>query len=107
MTLELAITSDTSAVTDVQATITNVSWRGLRCSIAIDGDPAGISVDLRTQPGNAQSSVASETKTFRQNGTASLVVENEDLEGAAVIVVVLNDAGELLAQTPTQIGGEV
>jgi hypothetical protein len=42
------------------------------------------------------------------DGTASvtLFVENEDLQGSVVAVVVCNEAGQILAKQNTTIGGE-
>ncbi|MCB0040510.1 MAG: hypothetical protein KDE23_12570, partial [Caldilinea sp.] len=62
------------------------------------------SADIRTQPGNPASSIAA-PKPFRSDGTASLLVENEDLAGYAAVVVVLDESGTLLAQMATVVGG--
>ena len=42
---------------------------------------------------------------LKDNGTASVVVENEELEGVSATIVLLNSNGELVAQTDTVIGG--
>lgn len=86
--------------------ITDVGWKGLRCTIAVEGDYSELSADLRTHPGNPSSSVAIMTKPLKDDGTASLVVENEDLEGNNVYIVLLTHDGTLVAQIKTTIGGE-
>jgi hypothetical protein len=45
-------------------------------------------------------------KPFKEDGTSSVVVENEDLEGQEVTIVIVNDDGRLVAQCATEIGKE-
>ena len=45
------------------------------------------------------------TKPFKANGTASVVVEYEGLEGSEAIVVLINQKGELAAQPATIVAG--
>jgi hypothetical protein len=105
LTLELVITQLGSAG-GYQIDITDIVWRGLRCTIAVDGDFGGIRVDIRTEAGNADTSAILSIKGFKKNGTASVVVEDEDLEGKSAFVVLLDDNDNLLAQAMTVIGGE-
>ncbi len=44
-------------------------------------------------------------KPLKERDSASVVVENEDLEGQNAVVVLLNERGVLVAQTDTLIGG--
>ena len=87
LTLELTITQGTGSSPVVAAAFTDVVWKGLRCTVAVDGHAAGLSLDVRTQPGNASSSIVVSVKPLKKNGTASVVVENEDLEGQAAAVL--------------------
>jgi len=50
--------------------------------------------------------VALSTKPLKKNGTTSVVVENEDMEGLAAVVVLVDETGTLMAQIDTKIGGE-
>jgi len=86
--------------------ITEVDWREMRCDVFVTGGNASLSVDIREKPNDPSSSVASKIKPLKANGTVSMVVENEDLKGTLIYVVVLNDQGQLLAQKDTIIGGE-
>ena len=45
-------------------------------------------------------------KPLKDNGTASVVVENEELQGHAAFLVLLSPSGELVAEASTVIGGE-
>ena len=86
--------------------IASISWKGLICRVTVTGETEGLEVDLRTHPGNGKTTVATAPKPFKQGGTASLVVENEDLTGESVTVVVVGAQGQLLAQKSTTVGGE-
>jgi hypothetical protein len=105
LTLDLTITQGAGANPAVVVAFTDVVWKGLRCTVAVDGHTAGLSLDVRTQPGNASSSVVVSVKPLRKNGTVSVVVENEDLEGQAATLVLLDANGGLVAQAATVIGG--
>jgi hypothetical protein len=89
----------------VSVEVTDVVWKGLRCTVAVDGQFSGLSLDIRTQPGNSSSGVAVSAKPLKDNGTASVVVENEELEGREVTLVRLDANGGLVAQVATVIGG--
>jgi hypothetical protein len=105
LTLELTVTQSAGANPAVAVAFTDVVWKGLRCTVAVNGHAAGLSLDVRTQPGNASSSVVVSVKPLTKNGTASVVVENEDLEGQTATLVLLDAKGELVAQAATVIGG--
>ncbi len=66
---------------------------------------SGLSLDIRTQAGDSLSSVVLGVKPLKDNGTASVVVENEDLEGCDATLVLLDANGALVAQIATVIGG--
>lgn len=103
MTLELIVTL--GATTDgIPVTITDVTWKGLRCKVTVEGDPTGLSLDLRTHPGNAKTSIATVIKTFNTEGTSSVVVEDETLEGDPAYIAVIDHQNRLIAQKETQIG---
>jgi hypothetical protein len=84
---------------------TDVVWKGLRCTVAVDGNFSGLSLDIRSQAGNSLSSMVVGCKPFKDNGTASVVVEDEDMEGSEATVVLIDVNGSLVAQIGTVIGG--
>lgn len=84
------------------ATITGITWKGLRCAITVSGAGAGMTVDVRTKAGNAATSIV--TPKPIETGAASLLVEDDDQLGAAAFVVLLNAGGTLLAQVQTTVG---
>ena len=85
--------------------ITDAVWRGLRLTVAVDGQFDGASLDIRSEAGNPLSTLVLSIKPLNESGKASVVVEDEDLTGIAATIVVINDRNEILAQTETVIGG--
>ncbi|MFZ5766272.1 MAG: BREX-1 system phosphatase PglZ type B [Thermodesulfobacteriota bacterium] len=105
LTLQLVVSRCGTAEESKFFEITDVVWKGLRCTVAVDGNYPGLSVDIRAQAGNAKSSIVVGVKPLKDNGTASVVVEDEDLEGSEATLVFLDAKGILIAQIATIIGG--
>ena len=91
--------------TTEDASITAVTWVGLRCRVRIDPARPGLSVDLRTRVNDADSS-ASGTRQVDAEGTASLLVADDEFEGTSAAVVILDAGGRVIARQSTIIGGE-
>jgi len=106
LTLELTVSQKASAVQAVLVEVTDISWKGLRCTIAADGYFVGLSLDIRQQPGDASSSVVVGLKPLKDNGIASVVVENEVLDGNKAFIVLVDTEGALVTQLATIIGGD-
>ena len=104
LTLQLTVTRGASARETAFVEFTDVVWKGLRCTVAVGGNFSGLSVDIRSQAGNSLSSAIVSVKTLKDNGTASVVVEDEDMEGLEAIVVLIDAHGSLVAQVATVIG---
>jgi hypothetical protein len=107
LTIHLTITQGNGLPPGSTVQITDISWKGLRCRVALDGDTTALSLDLRLQAGNPKTTVVMGVKPFK-DGTSSVVVEEEDLEGVEATIVVLDSSGRLVAQRQTMIaaGGE-
>lgn len=100
------ITPDLSVeriVAKIAARIGAISWRGLRCRVKIEGGSAGLSVDLRQNWKQAQS-IAASVKEVDAQGTGSLAVRDDSLEGTAASVVLLDAAGQVIDHQPTTVG---
>lgn len=106
LTLELTVTRSKNALSGTGTKPFDVVWRGLRCTIKIDSSVAGMSLDIREEAGNPLTTLVSETKPVGPDGTASVVVEDEDLQGKAATIVLLDEHGSLIAQSVTTIGGD-
>ncbi|MFH0961043.1 MAG: BREX-1 system phosphatase PglZ type B [Pseudomonadota bacterium] len=87
------------------AKITEIQWVGMRCRATIDSGGAKIKADLRTKPNDETSSVAS-SKMVSDDGHLSLLVENEELEGTVVSLVLIDSSGSVIGKQATTIGGD-
>ena len=94
-----------NAAAKATATIAAVSWAGLRCRVRVKATQPGLAVDLRTKVNDRGSSV-SRGCPLDGKGAASLLVEDDELEGTPAIVVVLDSVGRVIAKQPTIIGGD-
>lgn len=87
-----------------QVTIKSVTWKGLRCVVEVDGAIAGLTVDVRTKPALATSSLVASVKPL-EGGKASVAVADDDNLGAAAVVVVLATDGQVVQKQATTVGG--
>ena len=104
LTLQLTIKSGKIS-SDAFSGALDLIWKGLRCNVVADGDVFGLLVDIRLEPGVASTSVVLEPKPFKDNGTTSVVVEDEDLEGKAASLLLMDANGNVVYQMDTIIGG--
>lgn len=100
--LQLDCTATTNA--SATATIQSITWRGLRCTVQIEGTSTGQQIDIRTKASLASSSLAANPKPLDAAGKASLAVLDDDHAGAAAVVVVLNADGEVVQKQSTTVG---
>jgi hypothetical protein len=85
------------------ASITSITWRGLRCFVvaAVRGGP--VVADLRVaRPTGA--SAAAAAKRVEADGSVSLVLAGDEHEGAPLVLVLLDEANRILANAPTRAG---
>ena len=87
------------------AKITEIQWLGMRCRATINPGGADITADLRTKPNDETSSVAT-PKMVGADGHVSLLVENEELEGTVVSLVLIDSSGSVIGKQGTIVGGE-
>jgi len=87
----------------IRATIKSTSWRGLRCDIEATSNGGGtIYSDIRLSSGM---SIVTAKKPLDNDGLTSLLVENDDFEGSKAQLVLLDEAGNILARSDTTVGG--
>lgn len=84
-------------------TLKAVTWKGLRCTVVVEGASPGQRVDIRTKAALASSSLAASVKLL-EAGKASLAVADDEHMGAAAVVVVLDSKGEILLKQATTVG---
>ena len=85
------------------ASITSVTWRGLRCFVEAGIGHGPAVADLRLENPSGQSIVAA-TKQVEADGSVSLVLEDEEHEAGALVLVLLDESGRILTHRPTRVG---
>jgi len=93
-----------SAAAGPSVKIESVVWKGMRCVVEVSPQVAGISVDIRTKPALATSSLAASVKNV-DGGKANLAVADPDQLGVAAVVVVLSQSGDVIQKLATTVGG--
>lgn len=86
-----------------RASIESVTWTGMRCFVVATEYSAGVQADLRLAT-PAGASVAASTKPLDEDGSTSLLLEDDEYESADLVVVLLGSDGNVLAQHKTKVG---
>lgn len=86
------------------ASITAITWRGMRCRVSVTTNDPSVRVDLRTSWKQASTSIAASAKEVGPAGEASLAVADDAHEGHAATIVVVDGAGNVLDRKPTTVG---
>ena len=82
-----------------------VSWAGLRARVTVTGAPVDALVDIRTTAGLGGSSVVpGGPSAVDSAGKASLLVEDDSLEGESAVLVLFGQDGVVFGQVSVQIG---
>ncbi len=84
--------------------IEEVSWKGMRCKVAINGYVAGLRLDIRTHAGNSATSLTMSDRPFKEDGTSSVVLKDDSLTDHEATIVVIDALGHLVGQRTTVIG---
>lgn len=100
---ELLVERGEAAVT---ASIIEISWRGMRCRVAVETNVSGLKVDLRLNWRQAKTSIVAASKELASTREVSLAVVDDSHEGAAASVVVVDQTGRVLDYKPTTVGEE-
>ncbi len=79
-------------------------WKGLRCHVVLSGGGQDILADIRIKPAK-DDQITTGAKSPDENGSLSILVTDEELEGKEAFIVVLDAGGKLLTQMKTMIGG--
>lgn len=99
----LQLNSAGAAGVEPAVRIQSVTWKGLRCSVVVEGSSAGQQVDIRTKAALASTSLVASVKTL-EGSKANLAIADDESMGTAAIVVVLSDDGEVLQKQATTVG---
>lgn len=105
LTLHLQV-KPSSSVPATPVEISDIVWKGLRCTAVLAVPNETLRLDIRRQPADPGSTVVVKPKPFSASGSASVVVDNEDLEGTGATLVIINEFGATVGQVAISIGGE-
>ncbi len=86
------------------ASIQSVEWRGMRCRVRVETNDPLVKVDLRTSWKQAGSSIAATVKEVGAAGEVSLALPDDQYEGAAASIVVLDRYDNVIATHATAVG---
>lgn len=86
-----------------QAKIHAVTWRGMRCFVEARSTGSRVMADLRLERPTGKS-VAAAAKPLDADGTVNLVVADDAYEDASLVLVLVDEAGNVLAQLNTKVG---
>ncbi len=95
-----------SAVPAARANLKSAKWKGLRLTLEFS-NTQGLTADLRTKAADANASVLTPEQRDRPipaDGVLSILVEEDDLIGTAVLVVLADAAGSIIFKHPLNIG---
>jgi hypothetical protein len=101
---EMVFTGDVNAQAET-ASVSDVQWKQMWCRIAVEPKGIKITADIRRKVNDPASSITA-TKAVDGEGKAALLVEDDSLEGTTVSLVLLDDAGRVIAKRATTVGGE-
>jgi hypothetical protein len=82
-------------------TIASTKWVGMRLHVVLSGDPQGTDLDIRRKPADASSSLLPAFKAADSSGHASIVIEDDTLEGEAAFLVLLRNGTVLTKKSIT------
>ena len=108
LSLQECLTQRIEIVSDRPSSSSNIEisdqgWRGLRLTVVIEND-SDLKLDIRKHAGDPTSSITLNAKPFKL-GKASVIVEDDELQGSNAYVVILDEQNKLIAQFETTIGG--
>lgn len=86
-----------------RASVDSITWRGMRCFVEVTSGTGDVVADLRLERPAGPSAVA-KSKPVDADGAVSLVLAGDEHEEANLVLVLLDEAGNILAQKPTRVG---
>jgi hypothetical protein len=90
------------ATTSGAVRISAIVWRRLRLTIALSGEPTGLTVEVRRQERDPSSKV--DIASTLEGTSARLTVSDEVEEGDPVFVVLIDRHGSVVDSRPTRVG---
>jgi hypothetical protein len=96
------ITVGGDATTPVALHINAITWRRLRLTVELSGDPTDVTVEVRRKERDPASRV--DIASTLEGASARLTVSDEVDEGAPVLVVLIDRHGSVVDARATRVG---
>ena len=89
------------------AHLNEVKWTGAKCRVSVEGNCAGVRVDVRTRRADPTSSLLTDRQSREptSEGKVTVFLENDTDMGRSAEVVLLDASGQVLHSLPTKLGG--
>jgi len=89
------------------AHLNEVKWTGAKCRVSVEGNCAGVRVDVRTRRADPTSSLLTDRQSREptSEGKVTVFLENDTDMGRSAEVVLLDASGQVIHSLPTKLGG--
>lgn len=88
------------------ARLQEAKWTGAKCRILVNGDCAGVRVDIRTSQTDASTSLLADklARETTPDGKVTVFLENDSDIGSDADIVLLNENGQVIDSLSTKLG---
>ncbi len=102
LNLELTVTLDQSKIA-IKPKIDFMKWKGLRCNIKLADVKENLTVKIISNQLTEPETLYAKPKSIDENGSVSLVIEDEDFDGQEAIIIIC-DQNKILCKKNIIIG---
>ncbi len=88
---------------EAAARVRRIVWRGFRCLVVAVAEAGRVSADLRLKS-DPRRSVATAVRRLDADGSASLLLADDDHEQSRLVLVLVDDEGRILDRRETAVG---
>ncbi len=88
---------------EAAARVHGIVWRGFRCLVVAMAEGSEVSADLRLKT-DLRQSVAAGARPLDADGSASLLLSDDDHEQSRLVLVLVDDEGRILDRRETAVG---
>ena len=88
------------------ARLQEAKWTGAKCRVLVNGDCAGVRVDIRTSQTDASSSLLADklARETTPDGKVTVFLENDSDIGIDADIVLLNENGQVIDSLSIKLG---
>ena len=88
------------------ARVLEAKWTGARCRVSVDGDCAGLRVDVRTSQSDPNTSLLADkqAREITPDGKVTVFLENDSDIGKVAVIVLLDPSGQAIGSLTARLG---